>query len=523
MLVELPMTDIDGNGLPDIVQLNKAVNLSATGNLYIDWPFQTIDSFTLNMARGSNQLSGSYSVFRNSEAQTSSGTVKLFNMAGSATYTRSTALINFSFAMTDPLASTRTVTGSATYSVPDANHLVLPQFSVSASGVSYTFVSGFTLTRSGTRYTGNARLNDGIPETSWADATNWVIEITDTNDWDGNGVPDVSDTIPSPPYFAAQPQSQTAVVSSNATFSVSAGGSQPLRYQWQFRGTNMTGRTASTMTLTNVQLPNAGDYRVVVSNGGGAITSQVATLTVIFPPNITDQPISTSVPAGTQAQFNVAATGTQPLYYQWRHENTNVPGGTDAILSIHSAQASNSGAYSVLVSNVAGSVTSIIAYLTILTPPTINTQPQGQSVKSNANVVFSVAPGGSAPFTYRWMRNGTNVPGGTGVNLNLANVQPASEGVFKVLVSNGAGNVLSSNAILYVGRPLTLTNFVRDASGTVGVDLIGLPGTNYVLEGSLNLSNWVGVVTNSAPRGILHFSDPSATSQRFYRAKVKSP
>jgi hypothetical protein len=285
----------------------------------------------------------------------------------------------------------------------------------------------------------------------------------------------------------------------------------------------MTGRTASTMTLTNVQLPNAGDYRVVVSNGGGAITSQVATLTVIFPPNITDQPISTSVPAGTQAQFNVAATGTQPLYYQWRHENTNVPGGTDAILSIHSAQASNSGAYSVLVSNVAGSVTSIIAYLTILTPPTINTQPQGQSVKSNANVVFSVAPGGSAPFTYRWMRNGTNVPGGTGVNLNLANVQPASEGVFKVLVSNGAGNVLSSNAILYVGRPLTLTNFVRDASGTVGVDLIGLPGTNYVLEASLNLSNWVGVVTNSAPRGILHFSDPSATSQRFYRAKVKSP
>src|SRR6266404_3937277 len=169
-IVELPTTDSDGNGLADVAQLNRAVNLTGTtGNFYVDAPFTTIDSFSLNMVRASNQVSGTYSLTRFGDGSTSSGTIQLFNIAGNISYTRSTTLMNFSFAITDPLGTTRTVTGSANYTVPNANQIVLPQFSVSASGgPTYTFASGFTLNRSGTRYFGNATLSDGIPETSWA-------------------------------------------------------------------------------------------------------------------------------------------------------------------------------------------------------------------------------------------------------------------------------------------------------------------------------------------------------------------
>src|SRR5262249_43248776 len=136
----------------------------------------TIDSLTINMTRASNQVSGSYSVFRTGDASTSSGTIQLFNIAGNVTYTRSPALMNFSFAINDPLGPTRIVSGLTTYSVPNPNQIVLPQFSVATNGgPTYTFLSGFTLNRSGTRYVGNAVLSDAIPETSWFEATNWVI------------------------------------------------------------------------------------------------------------------------------------------------------------------------------------------------------------------------------------------------------------------------------------------------------------------------------------------------------------
>ena len=524
LIVEMPLIDSDGNGLPDVAQLSFAVNFTTHGTMSIDWPFPTADSFDLGMVRGSNQLSGSYAIYRYGDASTSSGTIQLFNIGGTTTYKRSTSLMSFNLTITDPLATTRTVTGSTNYTVSNPNKIVLPQFSVSASGgPTYTFASGFTLNRSGSRYIGNATLSDGIPETSWADATNWVIEITDTNDWDGNGIPDLSDAIPTLPNITSQPVSQTAVLNHSASFSVAANGSMPLRYQWQLRGTNIPGATWATLTIQNVQFSHGGDYRAIVSNGGGAVTSQVATLTVIFGPDITDQPLDQTVVIGQDAQFNVAAAGTEPFHYQWRRDGTNIASATQSILFIPNAQPTNEGNYSVVVTNAAGSATSVTARLTVLIPPSITAHPQSQSVKAGATASFSVTATGTLPFSYRWMRNGTNIPNAIGANLNLPNVQPESEGVFKVMVSNGAGSVLSSNAILYVGRPLTLTNVVRETNGTIRIDLIGLPTTNYVFESSLTLSNWAGIATNSAARGILRFTDVTTPPRRFYRARVQSP
>jgi hypothetical protein len=262
---------------------------------------------------------------------------------------------------------------------------------------------------------------------------------------------------------------------------------------------------------------------VVVSNGGGAITSQVATLTVIYPPLITDDPVNATVSAGNSAQFNVAVTGTEPLYYQWRHGTNKVPGATQPILFIANSQPSDEGEYSVIVTNAAGSATSAVVSLTILIPVTITTQPQSQSVKTNSNVTFTVTADGSAVVSYQWMRNGTNVPHANAPNLFLSNVRADSGGVFKVRVSNGAGEMFSSNAVLYVGLPLTMTNFVRQANGVVHGDLIGFPDSNYVVQTSATLSNWVSLVTNGSPSGIMKFIDSSDTTgeHRFYRAKLK--
>lgn len=84
------------------------------------------------------------------------------------------------------------------------------------------------------------------------------------------------------PLITTQPAAQTFVLGGGLTLSVSATGSG-LSYQWQFNGTNLSGATSPTLSLTNLSLTNAGAYHVVVSStAGGTVTSQDVILQSLF-------------------------------------------------------------------------------------------------------------------------------------------------------------------------------------------------------------------------------------------------
>jgi hypothetical protein len=94
-----------------------------------------------------------------------------------------------------------------------------------------------------------------------------------------------------PPFIVNQPASQTTVIGGSASFSVTAGGSQPLSYQWRLGSNALNGATASVLNLSNVQLSDAGNYSVVVSNAFGTVTSSNASLTV-------NEAVCTNAPGG---------------------------------------------------------------------------------------------------------------------------------------------------------------------------------------------------------------------------------
>src|SRR6185503_19899787 len=79
------------------------------------------------------------------------------------------------------------------------------------------------------------------------------------------------------PTIASQPQSLNVAPGMKAVFSVQASGSA-LRYQWQFNSNNIVRATNSIFTVTNVALADAGDYRVVITNISGSVTSAPASL-----------------------------------------------------------------------------------------------------------------------------------------------------------------------------------------------------------------------------------------------------
>src|SRR5215472_11087122 len=172
------------------------------------------------------------------------------------------------------------------------------------------------------------------------------------------------------PTITVQPVNQTVTVGQTATFTVVATGTAPLSYQWQKNSTAISGATsASYTTPATTSADNGAQFVVVVSNSAGSLTSSAATLTVsasAVPPSITTQPTSQTVTVGQTATFTVLATGTAPLSYRWQKNSTAISGATSASYTTPVTTSADNGAqFIVVVSNVAGNVTSSAATLTV--------------------------------------------------------------------------------------------------------------------------------------------------------------
>ncbi len=180
------------------------------------------------------------------------------------------------------------------------------------------------------------------------------------------------------PVITTPPANQSAVVGSNAVFTVSALGPPPLSYQWSCNGTNIAGATVDSLLLTNVQPSDAGNYRVRVSDAFGFRDSPLATLTVIPPPPvIIVQPTNQTAVLGTTVRFSATASGSPPLSYQWMLNGGNIAGASSNILTIVNAQPGDAGTYAVKVANGYGSITSSNAVLSLISPTPCLEPPSG--------------------------------------------------------------------------------------------------------------------------------------------------
>lgn len=218
-------------------------------------------------------------------------------------------------------------------------------------------------------------------------------------------------------------------------------------------GTELIGRT-----LGHGAAAFGSGFKIVLSQVVGAsgvpypvdVAVDYVSLTTGFPPAIIAQPTNQTAVFGGTASFNVTAGGLAPLSYQWNFNGTNISGATNTTLMLTNVQFNQAGNYAVLVTNAYGSVLSSNAMLTVLTPPSITTQPTNQTVAVGGTANFSVAASGSGPLSYQWNFNGTNIAGATNTSLALTNVQWSQAGNYAVLVTNVFGSIFSSNAVLVV-------------------------------------------------------------------------
>ena len=282
------------------------------------------------------------------------------------------------------------------------------------------------------------------------DPVNWIAAaITPAANYPGGN----------PPVITSQPTNRVVVATSNATFSVTASGDAPLQYQWTFNGDTLNGMTNSTLVLPNAQLNQQGTYQVIVLNGAGSAASSNATLTVLIPVKITQQPQSIQANLGATAIFVVQASSSSPVSYQWRKNNVPLSGKTNSFLNIPNISSADAGSYDVVVTDIVSSVASSPAQLTVIDHPVLTAEPANQSVtvlSTPVNVTFLVNATSATPLRYQWYFNGvamttaTNIPSVTATNLLINSVQLQNSGDYFVIVSDNFGSVTSRTARLTV-------------------------------------------------------------------------
>lgn len=270
-----------------------------------------------------------------------------------------------------------------------------------------------------------------------------------------------------PPGIAVQPVNRAIGENQSVTISLTATGSPTLHYQWK-RGATNVGTDANSYTFTAQMADNGAQFTCTVSNGGGSLISNTVTLTVIALPQITTQPVATQVAVGTDAFFTIAATGTG-LTFQWKRNGANIVGATGATCVFTTSVGNDGDAFTCVVSNIAGSVNSTSATLSIFSPPVISSQPVDLTVDSGASASFTVVAAGTAPLTYQWQKNDLAIVGATSATYAIAAAKLADVGNYSCVVSNAYGSVITTVAALLVhapAAPFTLSFKTISAGGS---------------------------------------------------------
>jgi len=160
--------------------------------------------------------------------------------------------------------------------------------------------------------------------------------------------------------------------------------------------------------------------------------------------------------------------------------------------------------------------------------PVILVQPTNQTVLGGSNLTFAVVASGTMPLSYYWQKNTLPLGGATNASLAFTNVTRTNSGTYTVVVTNVAGSITSSNAVLLVHVPQRLGVPVLLPDGTLRLTSGDMDGgtisasdlANLQAQASTNLVNWVTLPGSlTLTNGMLRLQDPGWTNQplRFYR------
>jgi hypothetical protein len=307
-----------------------------------------------------------------------------------------------------------------------------------------------------------------------ADAGDYHCVVTNSCDTKNSNVATVN--INPVVEITSDPADQVRCVGQTVTFAITSNipnvtfqwykGNTPLSNGTLINGkTVVTGATSANLTLTNLQLDDAGNYYCRITDGCTNDNSVFARLTMRSQTAITAEPSNTTVCEGDVAFFEVVATGTN-LTYSWYKDNSTTPisnidgkisGATGNVLSIANVDPADEGTYRCVITGGCTSESTSPASLSVnLYPGTPGTITGLTTVCQGATRVHYMVPEIANAQTYIWdIPYAATIVSGEGTNSILVNYSNTSEsGSVTVYGQNGCGNGPASAALPVTVNPL---------------------------------------------------------------------
>ena len=240
------------------------------------------------------------------------------------------------------------------------------------------------------------------------------------------------------------------------------------------------------------------------------ILDNVAVIPLFVPmsPAIVSQPTNVMVLEGSAAGFAVTATGTDPLNYQWLLNGVPLSNGGEfsgsstTNLLLTDTTTNDVGEYTVIITNAYGSVTSLVATLSFVFPPSICSQPLPQTNEVGASFTLGLLASGTTPLAYQWQNSSGPILGATNATLAFSPAQTNNSDNYFVVVTNAYGSVTSSVAPVFVYQPVEVltqpSNLVVPAyaPATFSVTASGFPDPTS-FQWILNGTNLAGATSST--------------------------
>lgn len=349
--------------------------------------------------------------------------------------------------------------------------------------------------------------------------------------------------------ITGQPSASIICAGLNTSFSVAATGTT-LSYQWQVstdggvtynnvaNGGVYSGATTVTLSITGApSTMNNYRYRCVINSACSPLNSNAVILTVNAVPAISTQPASTSICAGNNVNFAVAAAGTG-IGYQWQ-ESTNggttwnnianggiYSGATTTTLTLTGVTIGMSTyQYRCIVNGTCSpSATSSAATLTVGSTLVINSQPGSSIVCAGATANYAINVSGTVTYQWEESTNGgstwTSITNGgiysnaTTANLTLTGVLASmNNNLYRCVVSGNCPSINSNNASLAVNTAPAIT--AQPAAGSTVCTsqstsfTVGAAGTALTYQWQLSTDG--GVTYNNLANGGVYSNVTTAT------------
>lgn len=230
-------------------------------------------------------------------------------------------------------------------------------------------------------------------------------------------------------------------------------------------------------------------------------------VTVPRAPTIDVQPVALSKAVGDYIEFEVSASGSLPLSYQWRQDGValndgpGIAGTHSAVLRINRAAAADAGAYDVVASNIVGSTASDAVGLSVAVPPTFTLRPLSCVTPAGTPASFTCAVADPAGVSYEWRRNGQTIDGATAATLAIPNVASGDDGYYEVIASNGTAAARSTFHVTV--SSVSATNYTVAASGDSGYGAQGassVPRLEHVVRVAAGKNHGLALLADGTVR-----------------------